>query len=52
MVMMKRDGTIHLSLHIKGKKIKIGYMSNEKVCLASPVSHIKYSRITAGFSKN
>lgn len=49
--MMEKDGIIQVSLHIRDNKIKIGSMSNEKVCLASPVSQTKYFRIVAGSPK-
>lgn len=50
-VMMEKDGIIQVSLHIRDNKIKIGSMSNEKVCLALLVSLTKYFRVKEGFSK-
>lgn len=49
--MMEKDGIIQVSLHIRDNKIKIGSMSNEKVCLALLVSLTKYFRVKEGFSK-
>lgn len=40
--MMEKDGIIQVSLHIKDNKLKLGSMSNEKVCLASLMSLTKY----------
>lgn len=50
-VMMEKDGIIQMSLHIKGNKLKIGSMSNEKVCCAFLVSLAKYFRVKEIFSK-
>lgn len=49
--MMKKDGIIQMSLHIKDNKLKIGSMSNEKVCLTLLVSLTKYFRVKESFSK-
>lgn len=43
--MMEKDGIIEVSLHIKVNKLKIGSMSNEKVCCALLVSLTKYFRV-------
>lgn len=40
--MMEKDGIIQVSLHIKDNKLKLGSMSNEKVCLALLMSLTKY----------
>lgn len=47
--MMEKDGVIQVPLHIKGNKLKIASMSNEKVCLALPVSLTKHFK--ESFSK-
>lgn len=47
--MMEKDGIIQESLHIKVNKMKIGSMSNEKVCFALLVT--KDFRIKESYSK-